>query len=50
MKYITIEENQDEFEIGLKILCFMIKRLMFNKEDLILLINSLYNFYEQFYE
>ena len=50
MKYISIEENQDEFEIGFKILCFMIKRLMFNKEDLILLINSLFNFYEQFYE
>ena len=50
MKYISVEENQDEFEIGLKILCFMIKRLMFNKEDIILLINSLYNFYENFYE
>ena len=50
MKYISIEENQDEFEIGLKILCFMLKKLMFNKEDLILLINSLYNFHENFYE
>ena len=50
MKYISVEENQDEFEIGLKILCFMLKRLMFNKQDLILLINSLYNFYENFYE
>ncbi len=50
MKYISIEENQDEFEIGLKILCFMLKRLMFNKEDLILLINSLFNFHEKFYE
>jgi hypothetical protein len=50
MKYISIEENQEEFEIGLKIICFMIKRLMFNKEDLILLINSLYDFHEKFYE
>ena len=50
MKYISVEENQDEFEIGLKIICFMLKRLMFNKEDLILLINSLYNFYESFYD
>ena len=50
MKYISIEENQDEFEIGLKILCFMLKKLMFNKEDLILLINSLYNFHEKFYD
>ena len=50
MKFISIEENQDEFEIGLKIICFMLKRLMFNKEDLILLINSLYDFHEKFYE
>ena len=50
MKYISIEDNQDEFEIGLKIICFMIKRLMFNKEDLVLLINSLYDFHEKFYE
>ena len=50
MKYISIEENQDEFEIGLKILCFMLKKLMFNKDDLILLIDSLYDFHEKFYE
>ena len=50
MKYISVEENQDEFEIGLKIICFMLKRLMFNKEDLIQLINSLSDFHENFYE
>ena len=50
MKYISIEENQDEFEIGLKILCFMLKKLMFNKDDLILLIDSLYGFYQKFYD
>ena len=50
MKYISIEENQDEFEIGLKILCFMLKKLMFNKSDLILLIDCLYGFHENFYE
>ena len=50
MKYISIEENQNEFEIGLKILCFMLKRLMFDKEDLILLIDSLFFFHEKFYE
>ena len=50
MKFISVEENQDEFEIGLKILCFMLKRLMFNKQDLILLIDSLYNFYLNFYD
>ena len=50
LKYISVEENQDEFEISLKIICFMLKRLMFNKEDLIILINSLYNFHDNFYE
>ena len=48
--YISVEENQDEFEIGLKLLCFMIKHLMFNKEDLILLIDSLAAFHDKFYE
>ena len=50
MNYISIEENQDEFEIGLKIICFMLKRLMFNKDNLIVLIDSLYHFHEKFYE
>jgi len=49
MELISVEENQDEFEIGLKIICFMIKRLMFNKEELIILINSLTNFHTKFY-
>ena len=50
MLYISVEENQDEFEIGLKLLCFMLKHLMFNKEDLILLIDSLSVFHDKFYE
>ena len=50
MNYISMEENQDEFEIGLKIICFMLKRLMLDKENLIVLIDSLYNFHEKFYE
>ena len=40
MEYLSIEDNQDEFEIGLKILCFMRKKLMCNKVDLMLLIDS----------
>ena len=48
MLYISVEENQDEFEIGLKLICFMLKHLMFNKEDLILLIDSLAVFHEKF--
>ena len=50
MELISVEENQDEFEIGFKIICFMIKRQMFNKEELIILINSLANFHTKFYD
>ena len=50
MLYISVEENQDEFEIGLKLICFMLKHLMFNKEDLISLIDSLAVFHDKFYE
>ena len=50
MLYISVEENQDEFEIGLKLICFMLKHLMFNKEDLISLIDSLAIFHDNFYE
>ena len=49
MELISVEENQDEFEIGLKLICFMIKRQMFNSEELIILINSLANFHTKFY-
>ena len=50
MNFISVEENQDEFEIGLKLICFMLKRLMFTKEDLGKLIESLVIFHSKFYE
>ena len=50
MEFVKIEENSNEFEIGIKILCFMMKRMMFNKQDLILLINSLFNFHLVFFD
>ena len=50
MYFISVEENQDEFEIGLKLICFMLKRLMFSKEDLILLIDSIATFHSRFYD
>ena len=50
MHFISVEENQDEFEIGLKLLCFMIKRFMFTKQDLMTLIDSLAIFHSKFYE
>ena len=49
MNYISVEENQDEFEIGLKLINFMLKRMIFNKNDIILLIDSIYDFHSNFY-
>ena len=49
MNYVSVEENQDEFEIGLKLITFMLKRMIFNKNDIILLIDSIYDFHEYFY-
>ena len=49
MDYVNIEENQDEFEIGLKYLCFMLKHMFFTKNDLIKLIYSLYRFHSKFF-
>jgi hypothetical protein len=46
---LSIEEYSEEFEIGLKILCFMMKKMLFTKEDLIKLIDSLYIFFEKFF-
>ena len=46
---LSIEEYSEEFEIGLKILCFMMKKMLFTKEDLIKLIDSLYIFFDKFF-
>ena len=48
--YINIEENEEDFEICLKIICFWIKKMLFTKEDLIKLINSIYIFFNKFIE
>ena len=50
MNYVSIEENLDEFEIGLKLITFMLKRMIFDKNDIILLINSIYDFHSNFYK
>ena len=47
---INLEENSEDFEIGLKTICFMTKKMLFSKEDLINLINSLYTFFSKFFE
>ena len=49
MNYVSVEDNQDEFEIGLKLINFMLKRMIFDKNDIILLIDSIYNFHSIFY-
>ena len=46
--YLSIEENEEDFEICLKIVCFWIKKMLFSKEDLIKLINSIYIFFNKF--
>lgn len=50
MNFLSIEENQDEFEIGLRYLCFMLKRMMFNNDELTKLSQSLFSFCDKFFE
>ena len=50
IELISMEENQDEFEIGFKIICFMLKRFMFSQKDLISLIDNMIIFHSNFYE
>ena len=50
IELISMEENQDEFEIGFKIICFMLKRFMFNQKDLISLIDNMIIFHSYFYK
>ena len=49
MDFISIEENQNEFDIGLRYICFMLKRMMFNNEELTLLSRALYSFCDKFF-
>ena len=46
---INIEENEELFEIGLKFVCFMMKKMFLTKDDLIKLIDSLYIFFDKFF-
>ena len=50
MNYLNIEENQDEFEIGLKFICFILKHMLLNKIQLNTLVTNLYDFFNRFYE
>ena len=46
---ISIDEYSEDFDIGLKLICFMLKKLIFTKNDLIKLINSLFIFFNKLY-
>ena len=50
MNYLQIEENQDEFEIGLKYICFILKHILLTKNQLNTLVSSIYTFFNKFYE
>ena len=50
MNYLKIEENQDEFEIVLKFICFILKHIILSKEQLNTLVSSIYIFFNKFYE
>ena len=50
MNYLQIEENQDEFEIVLKFICFILKHIFLSKEQLNTLVSSIYIFFNKFYE
>ena len=50
MDYLNIKDNRIEFEFGLKYICFMVKNMIFTKEDIKKLIKSVYIFYNRFFE
>ena len=49
IKYLDLEKYHNEFEIGLKYLCFLLKKTMFTKVELIKLMHHLIIFCNQFY-
>ena len=50
MNYLKIGDNQDEFEIGLKFICFILKHMLLTKSQLNTLVSSIYEFFKKFYE
>ena len=47
--HIDIEKHHNEFEIGLKYLCFILKKTMFTKNELIKLVHHLFIFFNKLY-
>ncbi len=50
MDFVSIEDKQIEFEICLKLISYMLKKMIFTNNELKNLINSLYQFFTKFYE
>jgi hypothetical protein len=50
IKYLDLEKHSNEFEIGLKYLCFILKKMMFTKVELIKLVHHLFIFFNKFYD
>ena len=50
IKYIDLEKLAYEFEVGLKYICFILKRILLTKNELIYLIHYLKNFFKDFYD
>ena len=50
VKYLVLENHANEFEIGLKYLCFILKKIMFTKDELIILVHHLFIFFNRFYD
>ena len=50
IKYINMEKMAYEFEIGLKYICFILKRILLTKNELIYLIHYIKNFFKVFYD
>ena len=48
MKSINFENHAYEFEVGLKYLCFILKKMLFTKDELIMLSHYLKNFFKNF--
>ena len=50
MNFLNIKANRLEFEIGLKYICFMLKKIIFTKKEIKKLISSIYVFYNSFFD
>ena len=50
IKYLDMEKHANEYEIGLKYLCFVLKKTILTKVELIKLVHLLYIFFNRFYE